>query len=942
MKRLFWLSIRIAGMLCLPVLIQAQEIRSVELNHAEKISVRGFISDTGTMFPLKTPLFSFRLNDKLVYSTDFQMIRSNDTLTAHLQNRLTLTYHPVPGFSPGWKSVVTLSNQSNDTLEITNVVPFGQYPDRVYLTGLGRHYLSRTHLFRPGLEPVNVIMPDNAWESGFCELAGKDIQVAALARRTAANRAGVRRFETLLFPGGSVTYTFYADRYEGVWQEGLRMIFQQRMLYDLSGFNDSLYQRNDLKWIRHSYASHLLYAWDHQFYESRELKNRLEEFIRRGKRWYGGDDFIGIWPTWPSLGLDQRNQWDLFRDLPGGLDALREIAKMCRSYGTRFFICYNPWDEDTRAENQYSGMADLIKQIGADGVVLDTRGSSSVELQRTADSVRKGVVMYSEGMAVPHDMQGIVAGRVHNALYYPPMLNLNKLIKPDFAIFRVAELAYEPIRREYATSLFNGYGTELNIFKPGRPDWIERDYRFFGQTLRILRENTDNFTGKDFTPLISTLHDRIYVNEWPGEHKTVFTIFSLIPEGFDGPLFEYATPDDMHWVDVWNHHELQPDTTGGHSLIPVTTDAFNHSQLGTNNEGAVGAVILFPKWLNVDIHIDRLTVSSVRGDRILIWAGDPDYEKKPLEIPVEEKSLKLGDYFGRYEGDFIIQLFEKNEILDERIVSIKPGTPRLISRFVPTPRVAKAPKGMVEIPAGTFTWKTTHGDEFIGYPASPYYGLIQMTGFYMDRYPVTNREYYRFIRAAGYTPSDTVNFLKHWIHGKPPRKLLNYPVVYVSYEDAQAYAQWAEKRLPSELEWQYAAQTPDLRPWPWGEEKGVSREVERITNTLTVKRIKGIDSTLCNLGNGMLDPVGSHPKGVNPYGLEDLVGSVWQLTNDEYDDGSYNFIMLKGGSYFNPSSSWWYVQGGPRELYYRQMLLRVSRGFERNATVGFRCVKDKL
>jgi formylglycine-generating enzyme required for sulfatase activity len=89
-------------------------------------------------------------------------------------------------------------------------------------------------------------------------------------------------------------------------------------------------------------------------------------------------------------------------------------------------------------------------------------------------------------------------------------------------------------------------------------------------------------------------------------------------------------------------------------------------------------------------------------------------------------------------------------------------------------------------------------------------------------------------------------------------------------------------------------------------------------------------------------PAGSFPKGKNPYGLEDLVGSVWQLTNDVYDNTTHRFIMIKGGSYFLPSSSWWYVQGGPRELNYRQYLLRVSPGFERNATIGFRCVKDAL
>ncbi|MBT4410103.1 MAG: SUMF1/EgtB/PvdO family nonheme iron enzyme, partial [Bacteroidetes bacterium] len=99
-------------------------------------------------------------------------------------------------------------------------------------------------------------------------------------------------------------------------------------------------------------------------------------------------------------------------------------------------------------------------------------------------------------------------------------------------------------------------------------------------------------------------------------------------------------------------------------------------------------------------------------------------------------------------------------------------------------------------------------------------------------------------------------------------------------------------------------------------------------------------SIFCNAGNGILDPVGKYPKGSNPLGIEDLVGSVWQLTNDMYDNGSNHFVILKGGSYFNPGSSWWYVQGGPRPLHYRQMLLRVSRGFERNATVGFRCIKD--
>ena len=76
--------------------------------------------------------------------------------------------------------------------------------------------------------------------------------------------------------------------------------------------------------------------------------------------------------------------------------------------------------------------------------------------------------MYSEGMPVVKDMPGIVAARVHNALFLSPELNLNKLIRPDFAIFRVADVGEDILRREISVAFFNGYGTELNHVQAGR------------------------------------------------------------------------------------------------------------------------------------------------------------------------------------------------------------------------------------------------------------------------------------------------------------------------------------------------------------------------------------------------------------------------------------------------------------------------------------------
>ena len=97
----------------------------------------------------------------------------------------------------------------------------------------------------------------------------------------------------------------------------------------------------------------------------------------------------------------------------------------------------------------------MLRATDADGVVLDTRGASSRELQATADKVKPGIIMYSEGMAVPKDMPGIVSGRVHDALVLPPPVNLNKFIKPDFAIFRVLQLADDRLAQGTCHLLFS-------------------------------------------------------------------------------------------------------------------------------------------------------------------------------------------------------------------------------------------------------------------------------------------------------------------------------------------------------------------------------------------------------------------------------------------------------------------------------------------------------
>jgi formylglycine-generating enzyme required for sulfatase activity len=356
----------------------------------------------------------------------------------------------------------------------------------------------------------------------------------------------------------------------------------------------------------------------------------------------------------------------------------------------------------------------------------------------------------------------------------------------------------------------------------------------------------------------------------------------------------------------------------------------------------VGAIAYMPDVLEAVLVENLLQVQSKVLGEIRIWAGHPTYAKDPMIVPGESASIDIRTHFGDYEGKFVIQLMDKEgEIVDEEIIQMEYGVPRLVSVSERTKPLTKAPKGMVEIPAGVFEMKVTQGDQFIPYPVAGFPKRMEIPGFFMDQFPVTNAQFQEFLKASGYQPMDSHRFMAHWENGKILAGQENFPVVNVSYEDAKAYAAWAGKRLPTEAEWQYAASAGDGRDWPWDASLKVKKRTEYVTNTLTVEHLDGLDSAFVNLGNGRIEAVGSRPKGKNPWGLQDLVGAVWQMTNDLYDSGTSRLIILKGGSYFKPSSSWWYVQGGPRETHYRQMLLRVSEGFERNATVGFRCVADK-
>jgi formylglycine-generating enzyme required for sulfatase activity len=199
---------------------------------------------------------------------------------------------------------------------------------------------------------------------------------------------------------------------------------------------------------------------------------------------------------------------------------------------------------------------------------------------------------------------------------------------------------------------------------------------------------------------------------------------------------------------------------------------------------------------------------------------------------------------------------------------------------------------------------------------------MHVSSFYIDRYPVTNAEFKKFLDASHYRPKDDLNFLRDWQEGNYPSGWQNRPVTWVSLDDARAYANWAGKRLPHEWEWQYAAQGTDRRLYPWGNEW----EVTALPTPDKSRTMRGPD------------PVDAHAKGASPFGVMDMVGNVWKWTEEFVDEHTRGGIP-QGGSYYQAQGSIWYFPQADKLNEHGKLLL-MSPSKDRSGGVGFRCVVD--
>ncbi len=220
---------------------------------------------------------------------------------------------------------------------------------------------------------------------------------------------------------------------------------------------------------------------------------------------------------------------------------------------------------------------------------------------------------------------------------------------------------------------------------------------------------------------------------------------------------------------------------------------------------------------------------------------------------------------------------------------------------------------MIEIPAGEFTMGSDHGVE-----RPPH--TVFVDTFEIDKFEVTNEQFAKFVEETGYvTDAEKAGDTswRYYAKDKP-----NHPVVKVSWNDAKAFCEWADKRLPTEAEWEKAARGTDGRIYPWGNEWDPNK-----ANT----KESGYRGTLI---------VGSLPDGASPYGVMDMAGNVAEWTADWFkpypgypggdSEAQYfgeKYRVIRGGGWFSDKDQ------------VRTTFRSASSETLANDDVGFRCAR---
>lgn len=622
------------------------------------------------------------------------------------------------------------------------------------------------------------------------------------------------------------------------------------------GADDSIYRRHDLAWMTSNFVCGFVFIYDRSFWDPARIGNadhtadgyRVDTLCSEAREDFGGFDSIVLWHAYPRIGVDQRNQFDYFRDMPGGLSGLAGAVRKFHRHGVKVFIPYNPWDTGTARERESDdqALARIVAAIEADGIFLDTMNIAPKALRQAVDAVRPGVAFEPEGHpAIPE--LAICNGSWAQYLNEFPEIGVLQLkwLEPRHMQHQIRRWE-KSHQGELAAAWLNGSGIMVweNIFGMWNP-WNAEDRATLRRMAPVLRRFAPLLAEGKWFPYYPTMVSKLYASCWQTPGVRLWTLVNKDLKNPVGPVLEIDDQGEQLF-DLWRGQRLKPVRAGGKLRLSCDLKRF----------GAILAV----KEKTVQPWLASLLETQRRESLRPLPTADND-PHVAMQSVIEPKPLPACPAVAPSDAKGMLQLraatdsFTLRHLRRECGCYPDPGTP---------------PAEWEKFLTGTPHINTIE-----------HHVTATLRPGWIDAKPVTNAEFEAFLKATHFAPPCRDQFLKHWGGPTCPSALGDKPVVYVDLEDARAYAAWAKRRLPTEWEWQQAAQDHG--------------------------------------------PAFDHAE-------------VFEWTESERDDGHTRFVLLRGGCRYESKGSIWYFPTGPRPVDSHLKFLRLAPGLDRSSTIGFRCV----
>jgi len=449
-------------------------------------------------------------------------------------------------------------------------------------------------------------------------------------------------------------------------------------------------------------------AFDHEFYDPVNNQYRLIDFLARGKREFGGYDFILFWHGYPRLGVDPRDEWAMYDGLPGGVEGLKKLVEDANKENVWIFLSYNPWDVIGNRGDLNMAQADIMAKTGANGTYLDIMRGATGEFRKIFDEINPDIVFSSENRPPFEGLPYSTGSQEdHEYIMETPRIDLMKFVLPEHCVSNTERMARDRTK-QIRNSIFNlvGFTVWEDIFgEINRYSWDERI--MITRYNKMAHDHMDAYLSLDPVPLIPTrpigksLGDNIFLNAWQANPKTydhpyppdaepefsglyvnmfrtkekiLYSLFHEEHYNVDrfhdnriiGRLFEVDLPENWHLVNIWDGLPAQ--------IMKKDNKKWAYTAIELPDPTCV--FVAMPELLSVKKQVDGWKISAPSQPDGQLQLVGMDTERRPIHdliTPVSEGLLvKPGQVEANVNGYVMVQLIVEGVTKDVQVIRIDP------------------------------------------------------------------------------------------------------------------------------------------------------------------------------------------------------------------------------------------------------------------------------